>query len=382
MKCTSQASTRSYLVKLSFLMCLVISAMLLSGGAFAQGITLSGVIKDVSGVAIPGASVKIRNSKAGVNTDSLGRFSMPIKNGSVLDISAIGFNDTTITVEGGNTLTVIMQVRQNNLQDVAVNAPGNAATTTDPIAFDQIMASALSNYALSSGFSNGVSQVSGASGKGQYYHVITTGFGSQNTINNGVMLPYYMPKGETRGSKYLFPGYVAGVVVDSGNGLVQNAAPEYNYDKMGGILLLRKDAGNYIEVDKLLVKGFVLKDNDTTYVFMRVPAISASQYYILVGAGQKYSVVKLLKTKFIKSNYVSNGLTESGNNYDEYVDEYEYYLVNAKDKRVEPAKFNLKKKAIKEAFGADGQKAETFFTEHKKDDINDAFLKGMVEFVN
>src|SRR5580658_3144185 len=56
----------------------------------AQTIMVSGIIKDSSGAPVPGAAIKIHDTKAGVSTDSLGRFSLPLKAGATLDITAIG----------------------------------------------------------------------------------------------------------------------------------------------------------------------------------------------------------------------------------------------------------------------------------------------------
>jgi hypothetical protein len=52
----------------------------------------------------------------------------------------------------------------------------------------------------------------------------------------------------------------------------------------------------------------------------------------LIAKGTKYAVYKLTTTKFVKSNYHTDGVTLTGNPYDEYIDKHKYYLVTPGNK--------------------------------------------------
>jgi hypothetical protein len=87
----------------------------------------------------------------------------------------------------------------------------------------------------------------------------------------------------------------------------------------------------------------------------------------------------LTNTKFVKNDFHTDGLTSTGNNYDEFVDEYAYYLYNVQTKQVQP--FTLKKKSIKAAFGDDGKKVDSFFDAYS-DSIDDVFLRSLGDYMN
>jgi hypothetical protein len=72
-------------------------------------------------------------------------------------------------------------------------------------------------------------------------------------------------------------------------------------------------------------------------------------------------------------------MTSSGNNYDEYEDDYTYYLYNVQTKQLQ--RFALKKKAIKGVFASDVNKVNAFF-ESNDDKIDDAFLMKLGSYMN
>ena len=131
--------------------------------------------------------------------------------------------------------------------------------------------------------------------------------------------------------------------------------------------MIAKDAKSYLTADKDKVIAFALKTPDTSFIFLNVPILSKANYFLLIANGAKYSAYKSIRSRFIKSNYQSNGLVETGNNYDEYVDKETYYWVNEKNKSA--GIFELKKKSNLEAFAADKEKTGNYFAQHKHDDI-------------
>jgi hypothetical protein len=146
-------------------------------------------------------------------------------------------------------------------------------------------------------------------------------------------------------------------------------------------LLFSRDQHAVFLADKQEVKAFTLiDDNFQTYVFEAVPAIDPKHYSMVLSTGGKYKVYKLLTCVFVKANFTTNGITSSGNNYDEYVDESAYYILNVKTNQLQ--KIALKSKAIKQALTADADKLKAFNTEHGDDDINEAYLKDLGDYLN
>ena len=137
-----------------------------------------------------------------------------------------------------------------------------------------------------------------------------------------------------------------------------------------------------IQVENSDIRSFTLNDQGSEYKFEKNPLIDDKLFFIqLVKPGDgKYSLYKSVKTTFVKSDYRSDGLTESGKNYDEYVDENNYYIVSASwDKYKTVA---LKKKSIREALQDEMDKVNSYFSQHKDNFINESFLVGLVNSLN
>lgn len=94
-------------------------------------------------------------------------------------------------------------------------------------------------------------------------------------------------------------------------------------------LTIRTDLNTIIELDKQEIKAFAIKDGDSLMIFDKVAAIDSSRYFIVLvpAVSGKYALYRDLRTRFVKSDYHSDGMTESGNPYDEYVDNSIYYVV-------------------------------------------------------
>ena len=70
---------------------------------------------------------------------------------------------------------------------------------------------------------------------------------------------------------------------------------------------------------------------------------------------------------------------ESGKQYDEYSDEYKYYIVSPDGKSFKNV--TLKSKAIKDAV-SDNPKAAEFFSAHKNDPVDETYLTELVKYLN
>jgi hypothetical protein len=228
-------------------------------------------------------------------------------------------------------------------------------------------------------FSNG-SYISSSPNGSSISRIQLNGFGALNTLNSGVMLPIVPFKEDTKGSRYLLNRFVTGIIVDRNNQVITDSTKLMNYDKLDGQLMITQDARNYLTVDKDKVVAFAFRTGDSTYIFLNVPVLNNTDYFLLVALGSKYSAYKLIKTKFTASNYKSSGLVETGNNYDEYVDQQTYYYVDQKNAK--GGSFELKKKSIKEAFQFEKEKTDDFFSMHKNERLNDNFIRNLILYLN
>jgi TonB-linked SusC/RagA family outer membrane protein len=93
--------------------------VLLCTVAFAQTRTVKGVVKDDKGEPIPFATVSEAGTKNATTADVNGTFSIKIKEGSKLIVSAAGFNTSTET-PGAGDLQVSLSRNAGELQEVVV----------------------------------------------------------------------------------------------------------------------------------------------------------------------------------------------------------------------------------------------------------------------
>jgi len=93
--------------------------MLLCTIAFAQTRTVKGTIKDDKGESIPFATILEAGTKNATTADADGAFTIKIKEGSKLTVSATGFSSIT-TTPGAGDLQVALVKKAGDLQEVVV----------------------------------------------------------------------------------------------------------------------------------------------------------------------------------------------------------------------------------------------------------------------
>ena len=99
--------------------CLILSILCIFA-VCAQAQTVSGIVKDSSGEAIIGATVRVSGTNAGTVTDSKGHYSISATRGSVLTVSYIGYLTKQIRLSGENVVDVVLQEDNTTLNDVVV----------------------------------------------------------------------------------------------------------------------------------------------------------------------------------------------------------------------------------------------------------------------
>lgn len=83
-------------------------------------IRVSGKITDADGKPIEGASVVVKRGTSGTAADAEGNFSLTVPDDAVLVISAVGFTNQEVSVNGRTTLTVVLAAADRSMEEVVV----------------------------------------------------------------------------------------------------------------------------------------------------------------------------------------------------------------------------------------------------------------------
>lgn len=108
-------------MKQSFLKYLVYFSIMLTGvTAFAQTSTITGTVKDNTGMPVPGANVLIKSTSNGVQTDFDGKFAIKAKPEDILVVSFIGMKTTEVKVGNQTSINIKLEEEGNKLEEVVV----------------------------------------------------------------------------------------------------------------------------------------------------------------------------------------------------------------------------------------------------------------------
>ncbi len=314
-------------MKKAFPICIVLimSAVL----AKAQSITVTGTVKNEQGGPIHYVFVEDNQGKTGAFTDSTGSFSVVTSPNAALEFRRKGYVGAVINVANNTSLEVTLK-------------PDGSATANP--------------------------------GK------LTTA-AQDNSVDNSLPVSLAHKKDQVQGNQYLFEDFAHGYVINPGGALVYNPDYLYDYDKIKGSLLFTADNKSVAEINADQIKIFVLYSNtDQRYVFKMVPDIDKTHYTQVLASGKNYEIYKFTKTHFVKSDYVAAGLTSHGNNYDEFVDDVDYYVLDVTANKLQ--KLSLKKKSLKEVFAKDLDKVNKFMSNNSSSDIDDIYLSKLGYILN
>ena len=312
-------------------------------------ITVKGTVKDAAGNFLHFAFVQDKQYKYAAYTDSVGAFSLSVVPTSTLLINCQGFNDTTVDINNKTNFDIVLSQKTGQ---AAVQSP----TENTDISKRAVLQGQLGSSNSSVG---------------------NTAF----NLSGGAMFPSFSHKDATEGSRYLYSGWMHGYVLTSDDKIVQNPNFYFNYDKMNGGLLLSQDKSSAIEVDRGTVKSFtIIDDHGVAHNFENMTDVDPRHYVEVLSSGKKYKIYRTIKTKFEKADYVTNGISSSGNNFDSYNDSYEYFVLNLQNNARE--KLDLKKKSIKNDFASEPEKVNKFLNDHSSDTIDDFYLSNLGSYMN
>jgi hypothetical protein len=197
---------------------------------------------------------------------------------------------------------------------------------------------------------------------------------------HGSLLPVFTHTDATQGSPYLFANWAKGYVVNTNGVTIANDSYFFNFDKLSQNLLMTQDKKNTIEVDKAMIQSFYLNTEGKEHGFEKRIIGNDQKLLQVLSKGTKYTLYKTTITKLERANYVNTGLTESGHNYDLYIDKPAYYIYLPATNQLK--QMDLKKKSIKEAFPQELGKIEAYFSQHEGATINEDFVIGLVGSFN
>jgi hypothetical protein len=305
----------------------------------AQVSNITGIVADAKGNPLHDVFVADNHYKTATFSDSLGSFSIAVRPDSKLHFERAGFKDTLIvTVKSG------MQVA---MSPGASGEQGSAAGTP--------------------------------SGQGQLESLTRNEVARISNDIGGYLKPSH-EKSDTRGSQYLFETFVHGYMINSAGEIINKPNYLFDYDKMSGNLLFTRDNKTMVIADGDETKSFSLFSNtDERVNFEKVLSIDKSHYVQVLASGQKYKICKLIKTRFARADYVNNGAAPHGHDYDEYIDEPDYYLVDVQSNQAQ--KFSPKKKSIKEVFAKEADKVSKYISDNSGR-IDDAYLSKLGNYMN
>lgn len=109
--------------KSSRFLLLWVVGMLITVQAFAQSMTVQGVVKDNTGEAVIGANVVVKGTTNGTITDFDGNFTLNANKGDIIVISFIGYK--TQELPAAATMNVILADDSEVLEDVVVIGYGS-----------------------------------------------------------------------------------------------------------------------------------------------------------------------------------------------------------------------------------------------------------------
>jgi TonB-linked SusC/RagA family outer membrane protein len=108
-------------MKQSFLKYLICLSFILSGlTSIAQQNTITGTVKDNSGMPIPGVNVLIKNTNNGVQTDFDGKFAIKAKPGDILVASFIGMQTMELKIGTQTNINFKLEEEGAKLEEVVV----------------------------------------------------------------------------------------------------------------------------------------------------------------------------------------------------------------------------------------------------------------------
>ncbi len=140
---------------------ILLLSLLYSATAVAQELLINGVVKDVNGETIIGASVVQQGTTNIAITDIDGKFSMKVPSNATLKVTYFGYREVLVPVNGGTQFSIVMEEDSELLDEVVVIGYGNVKKDDMTGAITAIKAEDINRGAITSADQMLVGKVSG-----------------------------------------------------------------------------------------------------------------------------------------------------------------------------------------------------------------------------
>lgn len=107
-------------------------------GTEKKDVTVTGVVTNTLGEALPGVTVQLKNTNVAVTTDVDGKFEIKVPENAVLVFTFIGHETQETAVEGRSSLNITLAALENSLNEVVVVGYGSEKKINVTGAVDQI----------------------------------------------------------------------------------------------------------------------------------------------------------------------------------------------------------------------------------------------------
>ncbi len=205
----------------------------------------------------------------------------------------------------------------------------------------------------------------------------------QGYASNGFSAYQNYSSGQVNGSQFFLPGWTKGEVVTI-HKETYNDGLQFLYDKVRQEVFIRKtDSAFVLLTNKDEIQSFSLKDEQgNRYNFVNSKMFTDETpevfYQVLVYDSAKLTLLKYIKTLYIKADYHDMMKVKEGEVNDAFVDKYIYYVVKA-DGVLQPVE--LKNKSVKKVFSELNLPYQKYMDDHYQP-VNEDYLIDMVKQLN
>lgn len=160
--------------------------------SFAQERTVTGTVKDESGIELPGVAVVIKGEQKGTQTDFDGTYSLKVATGKTLVFSYIGMKTKEVKVGTSSAINVVLEEDAQQLEDVVVIAYGTVKKQSlvgaqSTVSSKQLEMRPITNLTSAlSGIAPGVQATLSGGQPGTSSSIRIRGFGSINAGNDPI----------------------------------------------------------------------------------------------------------------------------------------------------------------------------------------------------
>ena len=190
-----------------------------------------------------------------------------------------------------------------------------------------------------------------------------------------------------KGSQFFYQGFKDGSVTTTNNELITGIY-QFLFDKVRQELFITSKSDTRPEPEVLLaekqqVKSFTITtDREHSFVAARNydPSNTSDFFELLKKDDSAYSLLKLVKTTFVKMDMRDMEKVKRGEFFDEFVDKVTYYVSYRSGT---PKEITFKKRTMPSAFQGDKKAAVDNYTDtHASQDVDENYLVNLVSSVN